>query len=287
MTILIYGADTFRSREKLKELESAFLGKHGKNITTLSGENLSLVKLRQAILGNSLFDAKRLVVISGLGQSDHDLDEIKKILRAAPKDNVIIMLEDKDTFTADHKYKFDKLAGRELKQWIIDFAKRLNLEFTSRGLSRLVEILGDDTWLLASEIQKLACLGKKIISEQGVDEVVSGSASSNVFRFIDALVSGQREPALKFLKQELEANDDPTRLFHLIIRQFRLILEAKDLDVKKLGLSSFMADKAKSQGAHWDLEKLKKIHAQFLDIDFRAKTGLADLKTMLTLLTAS
>lgn len=282
MTILICGSDTFRAREKLKELKNAFVQKHGQNITTLSGENLSLAKLREAILSNSLFDAKRLVVIEKLEDSDVDMDKIKEILSAAPKDNVIILFEEKDIFGADHKYKFEKLTGRELERWAADFAKRIGFGFTLRGLSRLLDVTDGDSWIISSEISKLAGLNKNIIDQDDVDEVVAGGANSSVFKFIDALAFGRKEQALKLLKQELEVSDDPTRLFHLIVRQFRIILQTKDADAKKLGLNQFVINKAREQGARWDLEKLKKTYSQFLDIDFKFKTGIADLKNLLT-----
>lgn len=283
MTILIYGSDTFRAREKLKELKKAFVQKHGQNITTLSGENLSLAKLREAILSNSLFDTKRLIIIEKLGDSDIDLDEVKNVLLVAPKDNIIIILEEKDILPVDHKYVFEKLTGRELERWAGDFAKRFDCQFTSRGLSRLLEVTDGDSWLISLEIAKLAGLGKKEINENDVDEVVAGGVQGNVFKFIDALALGQKEQALKLLRQELDAADDPSRLFHLIIRQFRLILQTKDADAKKIGLSPFVANKARQQGLRWSLEKLRKVYSQFLEIDFKFKTGVTDLKNLLTM----
>lgn len=65
MIILLYGEDTYREREKLREIMEEHKQKHksGLNLRYLEGKTTSFDDLRNEILGISMFKEKKLVVL--------------------------------------------------------------------------------------------------------------------------------------------------------------------------------------------------------------------------------
>lgn len=101
MIIFIYGEDTFRSRQKLKELKDKFIREidPGKNsLTDIDGRNTNCKEIIDSLGTRSLLAKKRLVVIENifLNKSKTLFEEIHdylKKIKAKPDDNIIIFWE--------------------------------------------------------------------------------------------------------------------------------------------------------------------------------------------------
>lgn len=68
MIIFLYGQDTFRSRQKLKELKNKFINEFDPNqnsLTALDGRNVSMAKINEKI-SSSLLAKRRMVVIENI-----------------------------------------------------------------------------------------------------------------------------------------------------------------------------------------------------------------------------
>ena len=82
MIIFLYGEDTFRSRQKLKELKSKFLrdiDSSGNSLAVLGGENTTLDRLNEIMASSSLFSKKRMIVIENIfSNKDKNIFEVLK-----------------------------------------------------------------------------------------------------------------------------------------------------------------------------------------------------------------
>ena len=81
MIIFLYGEDTFRSRQKLKELKDKFTREadtSGGSIVNLAGESLSVEALSEAVGARSLFARKRMIIIENVfnNKSDKILEKV-------------------------------------------------------------------------------------------------------------------------------------------------------------------------------------------------------------------
>lgn len=70
----------------------------------------------------------------------------------------------------------------------------------------------------------------------------------------------------------------------MIIRQFRLLIQAKDGSLS--GQHPFVIKKSTQQAKNWEMDELIDTYDKLTEIDHRVKTGRADLVTALTLLLA-
>ncbi len=88
--------------------------------------------------------------------------------------------------------------------------------------------------------------------------------------------------ALGLLHRLLEVQD-PQSLFGMIVRQFRLLIQAREvLDDGRAGqmatelrVHPFVADKLSSQARRFDISQLEAIYHRLLLLDEEAKTGQA------------
>jgi len=77
-------------------------------------------------------------------------------------------------------------------------------------------------------------------------------------------------------------NEDPFSLWGMVLRQFRLLIQAREIldgrgnkdDVARvLGLHPFVAEKTTQQATHFSIESLENIYRELLRIDEGVKTS--------------
>ena len=100
---------------------------------------------------------------------------------------------------------------------------------------------------------------------------------------VDAILERRPATATRLLHQLEDEGDAPPYLLFMITRQFRLVIQAKDLLQRKckafdignrLGLASeYTRKKTIDQARQHSMTRLKDIYGQLLDTDVAIKTG--------------
>jgi DNA polymerase-3 subunit delta len=121
---------------------------------------------------------------------------------------------------------------------------------------------------------------------EDVEAVCIVTSQQSVFDFVDALSNGNGKSAQHLLHRLLET-DDPFTLWGMVLRQFRLLIQAREIldgrgnkdDVARaLGVHPYVAEKATGQAAHFSMESLEAIYRRLLQIDEGVKTGQSTLE---------
>ncbi len=111
------------------------------------------------------------------------------------------------------------------------------------------------------------------------------TAQADIFGMVDALASGDGRTAQKLMHRLLE-NDDPFSVWGMVVRQFRLLLLAREVIdggggprvvEQALGVHAFVAEKIFAQAKRFSLSALEKIYHALLEIDMDVKTGQSTL----------
>jgi DNA polymerase-3 subunit delta len=149
----------------------------------------------------------------------------------------------------------------------------------------IASLVGENLWVLASELEKLLLYtGGRRIEEDDVNEVVSYSRDASVFAMVDALIEAKAARAALLLHQLLQEVDTAPYLLVMITRQLRLLVQAKDL--RQQGLSSaeikarleltsdYVLKKALEQGGRYSMGRLEQIYRKLLETDLSIKRGL-------------
>jgi DNA polymerase-3 subunit delta len=107
--------------------------------------------------------------------------------------------------------------------------------------------------------------------------------TNNTFKIIDNINSNQRTKAIQILEQMIQSGEEPLRVFGLLCRETRLLLEVKFLInnnlsekqiAKKLNLHPYVCKNFYSKTKKYDISTLKKFHIDITDIDFQIKKGV-------------
>jgi DNA polymerase-3 subunit delta len=171
----------------------------------------------------------------------------------------------------------------DMPNWIKKRAAEQGGEFTSEGAQELSGLIDNDTRIASQEIFKLLTYVNfsRAVTADDVDRLTAFSGHLNIFDMIDALAQGNQQKAMTLLKGLLE-QEDPISLFFLITRQFRMLIQAREiLDEgggeaqiqKEFSAANWVAQKLASQARRFELQQLIKIYHHLLEIDVWIKTG--------------
>lgn len=161
----------------------------------------------------------------------------------------------------------------------------------------LTNLVGDNLWILCNEIDKLYlyCRGRRI-EERDVQLLVSYAQEANIFALVDAIIQRRAAAAERLLHQLIDRGATPPYLLFMITRQFRLLVQAKELSkqrlptvelIGRLGVpSEYVLRRVMEQAREYSLDQLKEIYGKLLDTDMSIKTGLLKGGLALDLLVA-
>ncbi len=101
-----------------------------------------------------------------------------------------------------------RLRESEFPSWVIARAKSKGVAIALAEAALLVEFVGHDLGLLASEVEKLSLLGKPTVGRADVAAMVRGAGDYNAFNLTDALSQKNLAQAIKICRK-LTQTDEP------------------------------------------------------------------------------
>jgi len=321
MIIYIYGADTFRSRQYLKEQVEKFKtarDPQGYNVVFLDATKTDVGKIASEITSSPFLAEKRLIVIENILSSKDEemLAGLVERIKAdkIPTSNVVIfwqgdsagqdkrskklkVVEELEKLLLKEKYaqEFVKLSEDKLLTWISQELKKMNAKISKPAAIFLARNIGEDLWALFGLLNQLALyVGEKEIGLGDVQLFLEEKADDNAFNLVEAIVAGDHKRAFKLLEDQKNLGEDTFKIFGLVVWQFRLLLQLRSLFESEDGLTSdaaasklkihpFVARKNWPVIKKHSLAKLKEIYDQLLEIDIKTKTGRGDQSMLLDL----
>jgi DNA polymerase-3 subunit delta len=187
--------------------------------------------------------------------------------------------------------------GAQMARWIQSKAAEFGGEFSHQAARLLADYILDDPRLAVQEIRKLLTYVdfSRPVESHDVERLTPYAGEGNVFEMVDALGNRNGQLALTMLHRLLE-EDEPIRLFAMIVRQFRLLLLTKELlnagyqeveITRQLKTFQFVARKLIAQAGRFSLESLEDILRRLLEIDEAAKSSQIDWVVALDVLITS
>lgn len=201
------------------------------------------------------------------------LDERKKLVKAF-KDNGSALA-------------FAPMQADELQRWVAQQAQRLKVACSPEIAAQLVLYAGTDLATLTQELEKLslyAGAGGTITAEM-IDQLVVRTTEQNVFILIDDIVRLKLERAYTIMQELLRQKEEPIKLIALIARQYRMIMQVKELErqghsqqhiASAIGAHPYAVKIASEQGRAYDLARLGEILSMIAQLDYGIKSGQTD-----------
>jgi DNA polymerase-3 subunit delta len=316
--------DEFSRAETLAE----FKGKLGPpdtadlNTTFLDGRSLTLAELRHACDSIPFLAEKRLVIVTGYltritSRKDQELSAAQKedlaaladYLPGLPETTRLVFVEQKDLPSKHPIVKlaqqeergyvkqFKPPAGKTLPRWIEKRVHKHGGQIESQAAHHLAAVVGADLRLLDQEILKLVTYtnAERAITKADVETVVPYAQAAVIFDMVDALGRRDGRTGAQTLHRLLEAGEHPLGLLAMVVRQFRLLIQVKELRTEgaspqeiaqALGLHPFPAGKLHNQANHFTAAQLETVYRHLLDTDVAIKSGEIEAEVALDLLVA-
>jgi DNA polymerase-3 subunit delta len=325
MLYVLYGRDDFSLREELArikgELDSD--GMLSSNTDVLDGREVSPEQLMAVCDTIPFLSEHRLVVVEGLLKRFDRPERPRRGARAAKSgstealerwrglaeyaqrmpDTTTLVLVDGELSGKNPLLEAFGSAGqvrefrslRAVLQWILERAQSKGIDISPAAARLLADLVGNNLWVLASELEKLAAYAQgRRIEGADVKALVSEARQVNIFAMVDAIVEKRGAVALRLLRQLKTAGAEGGYLLAMVVRQYRLIIQARELMTaglptreigQRLGVGSeFVLQRILDQAQRYSLSRLKVAYRRLLEADVGVKRGHYDEELALELL---
>ncbi len=170
MLYILFGADGFSLREELKKIEEG-LGEGElleSNTTMFEGHQLRLGQLTDVCSAMPFLGSHRLVIVEGLltrfEESAGEWLALKDFIAGMSQTTVLVLIDGqlkkdnpllKELGPLAKVKEFRPLRGAALRQWIEGRVAKGGGTISPEALRLLAALVGENLWVLASEIEKL------------------------------------------------------------------------------------------------------------------------------------
>jgi DNA polymerase-3 subunit delta len=160
--------------------------------------------------------------------------------------------------------------GKEMVPRIVELAKARNGQIQPEAASLLASLVGNDTRIASQELDKLLAYVNfnRSIEIEDVEHISAYYGHGDIFAMVDAIGTGKSKDAMGMLHRLLD-EQDAISIFGMIIRQFRLLLLAREIidargspadAVRELNLHPYVADKIMGQARRFSMPVLTGIY---------------------------
>ncbi|MFD1177738.1 DNA polymerase III subunit delta [Paenibacillus puldeungensis] len=201
------------------------------------------------------------------------LDERKKVVKAMKAAGTVL--------------SFMPLGGGELVQWAIREVEKRGCLIDKAAAEALIASSGVQMAALAAEVDKL-CLYAGVggsIDTNAVEQLVARSTEQNIFVMVEHIAELRLEKAFSIFYELLKQREEPIKITALIARQFRIMLQVKELArqsysqqqiASQLSLHPYVVKLAGEQARKFDAGRLRSILSDLAELDYRMKSGGID-----------
>lgn len=323
---ILHGDDEYAISRQVADLQSRMDGDWADlNTTRMDGRTTPLDAIRNAVMALPFLVERRLVILDeplARLNSQADRSAFVQLLDDVPPTTALVLIENEPLDDEDLKqYPTQRLSdhwlirwsrsagervfrknyplpvGAAMALWIQTQAKEAGGQFRPDAAALLSNLVGNDTRSARNEIEKLLSYVNyaRPVEIEDVGLLTASIAEADIFAMVDALGERNARDALTLLNNLLETQE-PLSIFGMVVRQFRLLLLAREVldlgggpdDVRRqLKLHNYVAKKIANQARQFYLPDLEVIYRHLLDIDKEVKTGGIDASLALNTLVAA
>jgi DNA polymerase-3 subunit delta len=260
---LFLGPELGEKDDAVKEIRQS-LGTAGLEEASFYAGDTPAVEIGAALRNGSLFSESRLFLIKNIEavKKKEELELLTSCAKSPQRGTVVILLSDEtrvsktleDAVPPGNRRIFWELFENRKAGWVRDFFRREGCRISDEGISRVLELVENNTEALKRECGRLArFLGKeKTIGADDAEEWLSHSREESSFTLFSRLASGDLSRSLESLHALLGAKESFQGILGGLgwcfrrLRDYQALAESgrltgdrsDDFELKKIGLSS-------------------------------------------------
>lgn len=290
---LLYGEEAYLKKQYKDRLKQALVGDDTMNYAYFEGKGVNYKEVIDLAETMPFFEERRLLVLENTGFFKNASPELADYLKEMPETTYLVFVES-EVDKRGKLYKAVKDKGRitelgrqdenTLLRWVAGRCQKEMRQMDDSTIRYFVNKVGTDMEQLTQELEKLICytMGRQQITVADIEAICTTQITNHIFDMINAVAERQQRKALDYYYDLIALKEPPMRILFLLARQFRLLLEVKELagqgygnkDIAaKAGLHPFVAGKYKEQARQFQKEQLRSIMEESVDLEERVKTG--------------
>ncbi len=291
---LLYGEEAYLKKQYKDRLVKAALPEGDTmNYAYYEGKGINSAEIIDLSETLPFFAERRVIVVEDSGFFKNAEARLADYIKDMPETTCFIFVES-EVDKRSRMYKAVNTKGRAtelgrqdektLLLWLAGNIKREGKQIKESTARYLISRVGNDMESLEQELEKLFSytLDKSEITEQDVDDICTSQMSNQIFAMVEAVATKQQRKALDYYYDLLALKEPPMRILYLLSRQFRLLLQVKDLMgnghdkssiAKEAGVHPFVAGKYMQQSKSFSKKELQKIMEDAAETEEAVKTG--------------
>lgn len=316
MIIFFYGEDTFRLKQKLRELKEKFIASSlgEANLVVLTGKTLTFEEFVRQVLAIPFLSRKRLLVVENFLKNGSPTiqkkvaDFLKPHKKSSeskvPDSTILVFIEEgcpdrreilfKTLKTIGRLQEFTPLSEEAMRAWIRKEVLGRGGEVEAEVIRKLAAFVGNDLWRMSNEISKLLAYNR-LINAASVEMLVNSQIQANIFELCEAIAAKSLSRAMQELVKLLQSGYAELYILTMIIYEYRNLLIIKDALLRspklnkwslsaKVKLHPYVVGKTLPMAKKYSLDELKKKYEKILYFETAIKTGKIEPKIALELL---
>lgn len=312
--VFLYGSEQYLIESFSELVISHYLNPSNKilNYDRFNMETPDFIKLEEAIETIPFMAEKRIVDIKGLDLSREGISknksfykDLENYLDDISQDTIVLLRSKSGKFFKGSLYKkaektshlvqMDPLENKQFMNFIVKKLGRSDIRISDTVARQLMDTLAygqkdveTNLYDVENELDKLISVSKNNqISIEDIRNVYEHDKMGNIFKYTDALCSKSEQLAFDTYFQ-LRKDKEAGFIFHMLIRQFRNILNVKVLnkqgrsayEIKKMtGLKDYEFKKIMSIQSRYSMKELNRIFSAIYLTELNHKSGKGDLDT--------
>ena len=299
MVITLVGANGFGLDIELHKLVQAFVVQYGElSLERIDCQEAEIEQIREALTGLPFLSAKKMVVLRSPTTNKQFVEQAETLLEGLPDTTDLIIVEAKlDKRLALYKYlkkstdyrEFAELDNYKLASWLADEAKAGKGSISTNDARYLIERVGTNQLLLASELQKLLIYEPKI-TRGTIELLTEATPQSTIFDLLEAAFNGRTERAIGIYEEQRAQKVEPVQIIAMLSWQLHILAVIKtagdrssDQIAKEARINPYVIGKSQAIARTLSYQKLKTLIAELLDIDVKSKSQAIDIDAALKL----
>lgn len=291
---LLYGEEAYLKKQYKDRMKKAIIPDGDTmNYAYYEGKGINPAELVDLAETMPFFADLRLIVVENSGFFKNSVPELADYIKSMP-DTVCLLFIENEVDKRGKMYKAVKDRGRivemgrqdekTLLYWIAGNVKKEGRQIKESTARYLVSKTGTDMENLEKELEKLFSytIGQEEITAADIDDICTTQISNKIFDMIEAVAAKRQKQALDYYYDLLALKEPPMRILYLLARQFKLLLEVKDLMgrgndkariAKTAKLHPFVAGKYMQQCRTFTKAELRDIMEEAASTEEMVKTG--------------
>ena len=283
---LLYGEEAYLKKQYKDRMTKAIIPDGDTmNYAYYEGKGINPAELVDLAETMPFFAERRLIVAENSGFFKNATPELADYIKSMPDTTCLLFIEN-EVDKRGKMYKAVKDRGRivemgrqdekTLLYWIAGNVKKEGRQIKESTARYLVSKTGTDMELFSYT------LGKDEITAADIDDICTTQITNKIFDMIEAVAAKRQKQALDYYYDLLALKEPPMRILYLLSRQFKLLLEVKDLMgrgndkaqiAKTAKLHPFVAGKYMQQCRTFSKAELRDIMEEAASTEEMVKTG--------------